>query len=116
MFPSSLIVSKHDVTTCHFYKLPYIGFYSSYTRKISSLTKTPFSAFKASLGLHHGCGLLLGAFWIGDPTETDVSTLALLSLGETVSMVRLIIAEDGGFSPNPGLFHSNYLGSGHYLH
>ena len=29
---------KHDVSNCHFYKLPYIGFYSSYTRKkISSI-------------------------------------------------------------------------------
>ena len=58
------------------------------------LTKTPFSAFKASLGLRLGCGHLLGAFWTGDQTETDVSTLALLSLGEKVLMARLIIPED----------------------
>ena len=30
--------SKHDISNCHFYKLPYIGFYSSYTRKkVSSI-------------------------------------------------------------------------------
>ena len=65
------------------------------------MTKTPFNAFKASLELRLACGLLVGAFWTGDPTETDVSTLALLSLGETASMVRLIIPEDGGCSPKP---------------
>ena len=76
------------------------------------LTKTLFSAFKASLGLRLGCGLLLGAFWTGDPTETDVSTLALLSLGETVSMVRLIIPEDGGFSTKPRVVPLELLGIG----
>ena len=47
---------KHDVSNCHFYKLPYIGFYSSYTRNnISSIiskyckalnVKVIFSPFK----------------------------------------------------------------------
>ena len=47
---------KHDVSNCHFYKLPYIGFYSSCTRKkISSIinkyckdlnVKVIFSPFK----------------------------------------------------------------------
>ena len=74
------------------------------------LTKTPFSAFKASLGLRLDCGLLLGAFWTGDPIETDVSTLALLSLGETCSMVRLSIPEDGGFSPKPRVVPLDLLG------
>ena len=47
---------KHDVSNYHFYKLPYIGFYSSYTRKkISSIinkyckdlnVKVIFSPFK----------------------------------------------------------------------
>ena len=71
MFPSWLIdksvqgylrnvttkeVPKHDVSNCHVYKLPYIGFYSSYTRKkISSIinkyckdlnVKVIFSPFK----------------------------------------------------------------------
>ena len=47
--------------------------------------------------------------------ETDVSTLALLSLGETVSMVRLIIPEDGGFSPKPRIVPLELLGFGSLL-
>ena len=73
------------------------------------------SAFKASLGLRLGCGLLLGAVWTGGPTETDVFTLALLSLGETASMVRLIIPEDGGFSPKPRIVPLEVLGVGSLL-
>ena len=70
------------------------------------LTKTPLSAFKASLGL---CLGLLGTFWAGDSTETNVSMLAVPSLGETSSMVRLMI-------PEGWLFCSKHSGSGHCLH
>ena len=50
--------SKCEISNCHFYKLPYIGYYSSYTgRKISSIVnkyckdlnvKIIFSPFKLS--------------------------------------------------------------------
>ena len=50
--------SKRETSNCHFYKLPYIGYYSSYTgRKISSIinkyckdlkVKIIFSPFKLS--------------------------------------------------------------------
>ena len=53
--------SKCEISSCHFYKLPYIGYYSSYTgRKISSIVnkyckdlnvKIIFSPFKLSLVL-----------------------------------------------------------------
>ena len=96
--------SKCEISNCHFYKLPYIGYYSSYTgRKISSIVNKYCKDLNVLfISLHvRAVELVILVKPIGISTHVLMSILVLLKV-VGISVISLVLR----FSIMPALILS----------